>query len=245
MIARRLASAALRSTTSVAPDLLPSALLPALFTAAVAAAAARCPCPPSCSGRPPSDAGRDARRLFPPSFLVAARGCAKRAACGTVARFFDPSSGELLQAPSETATHFDIFGLPHSFDLDLGQLEAEYKAMQRLLHPDKFTLRPAAARELSAALAARVNVAYATLKDPLKRGLYIIRLNRVTRGRDGAPGGAKDGSAASEESDLPAIDDPALLMEVRRGGVCVRLRSAVIGWMFSCRDNAFVFPLFS
>eukprot|EP00698_Gefionella_okellyi_P008495 TRINITY_DN2106_c0_g1_i1.p3 TRINITY_DN2106_c0_g1~~TRINITY_DN2106_c0_g1_i1.p3 ORF type:complete len:192 (+),score=34.13 TRINITY_DN2106_c0_g1_i1:1586-2161(+) len=71
-------------------------------------------------------------------------------------------------------SHFDIFNLTPTFDIDLHVLETRYRALQKAIHPDviKHTkvLRP------PTCTSDEVNVAYDTLKRPLKRALYLLEV---------------------------------------------------------------------
>lgn len=104
---------------------------------------------------------------------------------------------------------FQVLGLEgESFDQSTEDLERRYKDAQRRLHPDKFTTRSPREREFSADQASLVNVAYTTLKDPLRRARYILQ---------------RRGAVADQEYE-GTIDDPGLLMmvmeareDVRRG----------------------------
>lgn len=72
--------------------------------------------------------------------------------------------------------HFALFGLPRRQDLDTTRLEALYRDLQARVHPDKHAhLSPAEQRQ-ALQWATRVNEAYLTLKDPLKRARYLLEL---------------------------------------------------------------------
>ncbi len=75
--------------------------------------------------------------------------------------------------------HFELFGLPARFSVDLAKLEARYHELQREVHPDRFAAAPDAERRVSMQLATRVNEAYQTLKSPLKRAVYMLQLRGV------------------------------------------------------------------
>jgi len=75
--------------------------------------------------------------------------------------------------------HFELFGLPARFAVDAAALEARYRELQRAVHPDRFAAAPEPERRVSMQLATRVNEAYQTLKSPLKRAVYILRLRGV------------------------------------------------------------------
>jgi molecular chaperone HscB len=75
--------------------------------------------------------------------------------------------------------HFQIFGVPAQFDVDLPVLEARYRELQREVHPDRFAGASQAEQRVSMQLATRVNEAYQTLKSPLTRAGYLLQLQGV------------------------------------------------------------------
>jgi molecular chaperone HscB len=75
--------------------------------------------------------------------------------------------------------HFELFGLPAGFDLDLSALDARYRELQREVHPDRFAAAPQAEQRASMELATRVNDAYRTLKSPVERAKYLLSLHGV------------------------------------------------------------------
>jgi len=75
-----------------------------------------------------------------------------------------------------SSTHFVLFGLPQSFDVDQVLLETHYRELQRTVHPDRFVNAPSQERRLSMQQATRINEGYQTLKDPLRRGRYLLEL---------------------------------------------------------------------
>jgi molecular chaperone HscB len=75
--------------------------------------------------------------------------------------------------------HFELFGLPPRFDLDLSALDARYRELQREVHPDRFASAPQAEQRASMELATRVNEAYRTLKSPVERARYLLSLHGV------------------------------------------------------------------
>ena len=72
--------------------------------------------------------------------------------------------------------YFELFGLGVSFALDGGSLTARYRDLQKVLHPDRFANASDQERRLSLQQAAQVNSAYDTLRDPLSRARYLLRL---------------------------------------------------------------------
>lgn len=72
--------------------------------------------------------------------------------------------------------YFSLFGLPRRQEVDGARLEALYRDVQTRVHPDKHAhLSPAEQRQ-AMEWATRVNEAYLTLKDPLKRARYLLEL---------------------------------------------------------------------
>ena len=72
--------------------------------------------------------------------------------------------------------HFELLGLRARFRVDAAELDRRYRELQREVHPDRFAASPAAEQRLSIELATLVNQAYQTLKSPLRRTAYLLRL---------------------------------------------------------------------
>ncbi len=71
-------------------------------------------------------------------------------------------------------THFDVFGLRRSYDVDVPALEKQYRELSLQLHPDR--VGQADARERLKALegTTALNEAFKTLKDPVRRAFYLL-----------------------------------------------------------------------
>ena len=80
-------------------------------------------------------------------------------------------------AADHSTTHFERFGLPQSFDVDRELLDERYRESQRAVHPDRFVNATDQERRLSMQQATDINEGYQTLKDPLKRGRYLLQLD--------------------------------------------------------------------
>lgn len=91
---------------------------------------------------------------------------------------FCPACGK-IGARSPESTHFDVFGLPPSFDLDLGEVERRYHELSLKLHPDRFAQADPRERRLSLEQTSALNEAWRTLRDPISRALYLLRLHGV------------------------------------------------------------------
>jgi molecular chaperone HscB len=77
------------------------------------------------------------------------------------------------------STYFEIFSLPQHLTIDTSALEKSFYALSRKLHPDRFAGRPVAEQEAALAESSRLNDAYRTLKDPIARTEYLLKLEGV------------------------------------------------------------------
>jgi molecular chaperone HscB len=76
-------------------------------------------------------------------------------------------------------THFALFGLPQSYAIDRNQLDAAYRDLQNTVHPDRFAAQPEAQQRVAMQWATQVNEAYQTLKHPVNRGVYLLKLQGI------------------------------------------------------------------
>ena len=104
-----------------------------------------------------------------------------------------------MDAVSST-NHFELFALPQSFDVDLGLLDTHYRELQRTVHPDRFVNASDHERRISMQQAALINEGYQTLKDPLKRGRYLLELSGYSF--DGEPHTTSDTGFLMEQMEL-------------------------------------------
>jgi molecular chaperone HscB len=74
---------------------------------------------------------------------------------------------------------FQIFSLPQHLAIDLQALEKSFYALSRKLHPDRFAARPAEEQAAALAESSQLNDAYRTLKDPIARTEYLLKLEGV------------------------------------------------------------------
>ena len=72
--------------------------------------------------------------------------------------------------------HFTLLGLPRRQALDRALLDERRRELQAQVHPDRFAAEGAAAQRVAMQWAVRVNEAWQTLKDPLKRAAYLCEL---------------------------------------------------------------------
>jgi molecular chaperone HscB len=78
-----------------------------------------------------------------------------------------------------TRTHFELFGLPQAYALDRDKLDAAYRELQSAVHPDRFAAQPEAEQRVAMQWATQVNEAYQTLKHPVSRGVYLLKLQGI------------------------------------------------------------------
>jgi len=98
--------------------------------------------------------------------------------CGDMrAAHFCRSCGKVQ--PPAPVDYFTFFGLPRKLNLDTANLEREFYALSRKLHPDLYAR--ADQKELSWSLeqSSMLNDAYRALKDDIKRTEYLLRLEGV------------------------------------------------------------------
>jgi len=78
--------------------------------------------------------------------------------------------------PPPGGDYFSVFSLKPKLNLDLPALEAEFHRLSRRLHPDRFARAQDNEKQWSLADTALLNDAYRTLKDPLRRTEYLLKL---------------------------------------------------------------------
>jgi molecular chaperone HscB len=98
--------------------------------------------------------------------------------CGTMrAVHFCKSCGKVQ--PPVPVDYFSYFGFPRKLNLDTAALEKEFYALSRRLHPDVFGQANDQERAWSLEQSSRLNDAYRTLKDPIRRTEYLLRLEGI------------------------------------------------------------------
>lgn len=87
----------------------------------------------------------------------------------------------MIQSPCTQISHFQLLSCPQKFSLDAGQLEKNFRRLQFRLHPDRFSLKSEPEREYSALQSSHVNRAYDVLRNPMRRGEYLLQLHGMTQ----------------------------------------------------------------
>jgi len=75
--------------------------------------------------------------------------------------------------------YFRLFDLSPEFALNLTRLEQAYRALQMQVHPDTVAHLSATEQRLAMQYSTRVNEGYQTLRNPLRRGRYLLSLRGV------------------------------------------------------------------
>jgi molecular chaperone HscB len=98
--------------------------------------------------------------------------------CGAMrAAHFCESCGKVQ--PPAPVDYFAFFGLPRKLNIDVPQLEKDFYVLSRKLHPDLTARASANEQEWSLEQSSMLNDAYRTLRDPIKRTQYWLRLEGV------------------------------------------------------------------
>jgi molecular chaperone HscB len=74
---------------------------------------------------------------------------------------------------------FELFGLPVSYDVDLNKIQQQYMALQKQVHPDKFARGSDQEKRISMQQTSWINEAQTTLKDPVLRAGYLLKLKGI------------------------------------------------------------------
>jgi molecular chaperone HscB len=98
--------------------------------------------------------------------------------CGTMrAVHFCQACGKVQ--PPAPVDYFTFFGLPRKLNLDVAALEKDFYELSRKLHPDLNARAGGQEQEWSLQQSSLLNDAHRTLKDPIKRTEYLLKLEGV------------------------------------------------------------------
>ena len=75
--------------------------------------------------------------------------------------------------------YFEFFSLPPKLAIDTAALEKSFYALSRRLHPDRFAAKSAEEQDAALRESSLLNDAYRTLKDPVARTEYLLKLEGV------------------------------------------------------------------
>ncbi len=117
------------------------------------------------------------------------------------------SEAKAVTAPESApqgADYFSVFALPRKLALEEKPLEREFYRKSREVHPDLFARATPEKQQWSLEQTSLLNDAYRTLKEPIARTEYLLRLEGITLADDAA------GADRQEKKQVP----PELLAEV-------------------------------
>lgn len=130
--------------------------------------------------------------------------------CGDmVAAHFCNACGR-VQPPSPT-DYFSFFGLPRKLNVDSKALEREMFALSRRLHPDLYGRASNQEQDWSLEQTSQLNDAYRTLRDPIARTEYLLKLEGIKAHEQSLA--ATEAARSSGTQKKPAVP-PDLLEEV-------------------------------
>jgi len=81
--------------------------------------------------------------------------------------------------PPAPVDYFTFFGLPPKLQVDVAALEKDFYELSRKLHPDLNAKDGSKEQEWSLEQSSLLNDAYRTLRDPIKRTQYLLKLEGV------------------------------------------------------------------
>jgi len=98
--------------------------------------------------------------------------------CGAMrAAHFCGSCGKVQ--PPAPVDYFTFFGLPPKLNVNVAALEKDFYELSRKLHPDLNARAGSQEQEWSLEQSSLLNDAYRTLRDPIKRTQYLLRLEGI------------------------------------------------------------------
>ena len=133
--------------------------------------------------------------------------------------------------------YFEFFGLPHNLAIGLKDLEKRFYALSRELHPDRFARRSEAERERALEDSATLNDAYRTLREPIARAQYLLKLEGFDIGEQGSKDVPPDLleevfelNMAIEEADAAQLEASRERFEKMRSAVDEELQARFAAW---------------
>jgi molecular chaperone HscB len=133
--------------------------------------------------------------------------------------------------------YFEFLELPRNLDLDAKDLEKRFYALSRQLHPDLHSRKSPAEREQAEESTAVLNDAYRTLRDPIARAEYLLKLEGFDIGeqttKDVPPELLEEVfelNMAIEEADVDQLESARQRFEGMRMELDAELQQAFAKW---------------
>jgi molecular chaperone HscB len=123
---------------------------------------------------------------------------------------------EKILALGRNGNYFAFLGLARRLALDPADLEQRFRALSRRFHPDYFCNASAAERRASLERSSYLNDAYRTLRQPVSRIEYLLRLEGVASASRAA--GATQVPPALLEEVFALNEELEMIRELRAGG---------------------------
>jgi molecular chaperone HscB len=133
--------------------------------------------------------------------------------------------------------YFEFLDLPGNLSLDARDLEKRFYAMSRQLHPDVHSRKSPAERQQAEESTAILNDAYRTLRDPITRAEYLLKLEGFDIGEQGTKDVPPELleevfelNMAIEEADSDQLESARQRFEGMRAGLDAELQQAFVQW---------------
>ena len=111
--------------------------------------------------------------------------------------------------------HFEVFGLERRLGIDTEALQRRFYELSRRYHPDFHAGATPTEQAEALAASARLNAAYRTLRDPIARIDYLVRLEEGRETKEGAT----DKPKAPPELLAEMFEIQEALAEAKAGGL--------------------------
>jgi molecular chaperone HscB len=133
--------------------------------------------------------------------------------------------------------YFEFLDLPRNLDVDAKDLEKRFYALSRQLHPDLHSRKSPAEREQAEESTAVLNDAYRTLRDPIGRTEYLLKLEGFDIGEQGTKDVPPELleevfelNMAIEEADVTQLESARRKFEGMRGEIDAELQQKFGEW---------------
>jgi molecular chaperone HscB len=126
---------------------------------------------------------------------------------------FCPHCSKIQPPPGDD--YYSVFDMEPKLNLDLSALEHAFHRLSRKLHPDRFARAQENEKQWSLADTALLNDAYRTLKDPIRRTEYLLKLEEQEADNDTAVRDKSDNSRVPADLLEEAFDLNMQLEEMR------------------------------
>ena len=88
-------------------------------------------------------------------------------------------SDDSLNSDLFSKNYFEIFAVPVAYEVDMNGISQLYRDLQKAVHPDRFASGSEQQRRIAMQQTSLINQAFQTLKDPVSRAQYMLKLQGV------------------------------------------------------------------